>query len=173
MEQTSKSTPAEEEHADEILTPWEMELKMLEDWLNHPEPVNDCHEQTVMQILEKEHSEKLLKNFSQGAEQMMTAVLRSAAEGESEFQSEEQLEEAGDAPAGELAEAKLSEKEAEQQLSDRIAELESAAEWQLNATREGKDNMGDRADLPTKEKEELQQETAYKEPAIGAAGRGN
>jgi hypothetical protein len=47
-----------------------------------------------------------------------------------------------------MAEAKLSEKEAEQQLSDRIAELESAAEWQLNATREEEDGMGDLVDLP-------------------------
>jgi hypothetical protein len=26
----------EEEHLDKIPTPWEMELEMLEDWLNHP-----------------------------------------------------------------------------------------------------------------------------------------
>jgi hypothetical protein len=35
---------AEEEHADKMLTPWEMELEMLEDWLNNPEQVDDCHE---------------------------------------------------------------------------------------------------------------------------------
>jgi hypothetical protein len=52
----SKAAPAEEEHADKMLTPWEKELEMLEDWLNHPEPVDDCHEQTVMQMLAEEHS---------------------------------------------------------------------------------------------------------------------
>jgi hypothetical protein len=35
---------SEEEHADKMLTPWEMELEMLEDWLKNPGPVNDCHE---------------------------------------------------------------------------------------------------------------------------------
>jgi hypothetical protein len=68
-----------------MLTPWEMDLEMLEDWLNHPEPVDDCHEQIVIQMLTEEHSKESLRNFSQEAEQMMTAVLRFAAEGESEF----------------------------------------------------------------------------------------
>jgi hypothetical protein len=72
LEQTSKSAPAEEEHSaemlkifsqeaeqditialeaaaeedheDKMLTPWEMELEMLKDWLNHPEKVDDWHE---------------------------------------------------------------------------------------------------------------------------------
>jgi hypothetical protein len=96
-----------------MLTPWEMELEMLEDWLNHPEPVDDCHEQTVMQMLAEEHSRNCSENFSQGAEQMMmTAMSRHAAEDEGKFQSEEQLEEAGIQPAqGEMAEASLSEEE--------------------------------------------------------------
>jgi hypothetical protein len=71
---------AKEEHADKILTPWELELEMLEDWLSHPEPVDDCHEQTVMQMLAEEHSEESLRNFSQGDEQMMmTAMPRYAS----------------------------------------------------------------------------------------------
>jgi hypothetical protein len=38
MEQISEvSQGKEEEHTVEMLTPWEMELEMLEDWLNHPE----------------------------------------------------------------------------------------------------------------------------------------
>jgi hypothetical protein len=41
------SSPVEEEHAVEFLTPWEKELNMLEDWLNHPELVNDYHKETV------------------------------------------------------------------------------------------------------------------------------
>jgi hypothetical protein len=43
---------------------------------------------------------------------MITTILRHATEDEVKFQSEEQLEEAGDEPAEELEETKLSEKEA-------------------------------------------------------------
>jgi hypothetical protein len=47
----------------------------------------------------------LLRNFSQEVEQEMTAALKHATEDEVEFQSEEQLEEAGVEPAqGELVE---------------------------------------------------------------------
>jgi hypothetical protein len=80
MDQMLISSPTDEEHSFNMLTPWE-ELEMLEDWLNHPEPVDDCHEQTFMQIMGEGHSTELLRNFSQGAGQMMTAV-----EDESEFQ---------------------------------------------------------------------------------------
>jgi hypothetical protein len=144
-EQILMSTPTEEEHADKMLTPWEEELEMLEDWLNHPEPVDDFHEQTVMHILGEEHSEKLLKNFSQGAEQM-TAVPRHATEDESEFQSGEQLGEAGVEPVqGEMEEDNLSEKRTEQQVSqEETAELKSAAEWQVKATRDGENCMGEK-----------------------------
>jgi hypothetical protein len=39
------STPTEkEENSDELLTQWEKELNMLEDWLKTPELVNDFHE---------------------------------------------------------------------------------------------------------------------------------
>jgi len=91
---------------------------MLEDWLNHPELVDECHEQTIMEILREDHSEKLLKNFNQGSEQMITAVSRHATEDEGEFQSEEQLEEAGIQPTqGEMAEANMLEKVTKQQIS--------------------------------------------------------
>jgi hypothetical protein len=33
---------AEEKHTIKMLTPWEMELEMLEDWLNNLEIVYDC-----------------------------------------------------------------------------------------------------------------------------------
>jgi hypothetical protein len=79
---------------------------------------------------------------------MMTTVLRSATKGKSEFYSKEKLEEARAEPAEELAKAKLSEKEVEQQLGDRIVELDSTSEWQLNATREEEDGKGDLVDLP-------------------------
>jgi hypothetical protein len=113
-----------------MLTPWEKELEMLEDWLNHPEPVDDFHEQTVMQILGEEHSTELLRNFSQEAGQEMTTTLKPVAEDESEFQSGEQLEEAGNMPAGEMTEASLSEEVTEQKISQKeTAGLESAVEW--------------------------------------------
>jgi hypothetical protein len=86
---TALEVVAKEENENKMLTPWEMELEMMEDWLNHLELVDDFHEQTVMNILEKENSEELLKNFSQGAEQMMiTTMSRHASIDEREFQSE-------------------------------------------------------------------------------------
>jgi hypothetical protein len=141
----------EEENTIKMLTPWEKELEMLEDWLNHPEPVNDCHEKTVMQMLEEEHSEELLRNFSQGVEQMMTAVPKHATEDEAELQSGKQLEEAGYMPAGELT-VKLSEEEAEKRLSEETVELKSAVGWPLSATRGEKDSRGDRVDRPVDRK---------------------
>jgi hypothetical protein len=44
QEAEQEITTAKEENEDKMLTPWEMELEMLEDWLNHLEPVDDCHE---------------------------------------------------------------------------------------------------------------------------------
>jgi hypothetical protein len=50
------SVPSEkEEHSDELLTQWEQEMKMLEDWLDNPEPEDGCQE-IVMQIAEEEYS---------------------------------------------------------------------------------------------------------------------
>jgi hypothetical protein len=60
MEQMLISTPTEEEHAVNMLTPWEKELEMLEDWLNNPEPVDDCQE-TIMQIAREENSTEFLE----------------------------------------------------------------------------------------------------------------
>jgi len=79
---------ATEEQEDEVLTPWEMELEMLEDWLNNPEPVGDYHEE----MLVEEHYEESLRDFSQGAERMMnTAVPRYVAEDERKFHFEEKM----------------------------------------------------------------------------------
>jgi hypothetical protein len=58
---------------------------MLEDWLNHPELVDDCHEKTIMQMLAEENYEELLKNFSQGVEQMINAMQRHVVVDEGEF----------------------------------------------------------------------------------------
>jgi hypothetical protein len=32
------SSIEEEEHTDKVVTPWEMDMEMMEDWLNNPEP---------------------------------------------------------------------------------------------------------------------------------------
>jgi hypothetical protein len=72
-----------EENSDELLTQWEQELKMLEDWLNNPNQKMACQE-TVMQILGEEHSTELLKIFSQEAEREITATLEPAAEEEAD-----------------------------------------------------------------------------------------
>jgi len=77
---TALEVVAEEEHADKMLTPWDMELEMLEDWLNHPEPIDDCHEQTVMQMLAEENSEEWLNIFIQEAEKTATLELAAAEE---------------------------------------------------------------------------------------------
>jgi hypothetical protein len=67
-------TKKEKEQANRLLTPWEMELEMLEDWMNNPEPVGDYHEQ----ILAEENSEESLRIFSQGDEKVMkTAEMNS------------------------------------------------------------------------------------------------
>jgi hypothetical protein len=66
-EMTTTLEPAaeeEEEHIFKMLTPWEMELEMMDDWLKHPEPVDDYHEKKVMQMLAEEHSEESLRIFS-------------------------------------------------------------------------------------------------------------
>jgi hypothetical protein len=142
----------EEEHTIDMLTPWEKELEMLEDWFNNPGPKDGC-QQIVMQIVGEDHSTELLRNFSQEVDQMMTTTLKPATEEGAKFQSGEQLEKAGNMPAGDLAEANLSEGEAEQQLSDEIAELESAAGRQDKAIGEKENRRGDRVDLPIAKKE--------------------
>jgi hypothetical protein len=58
-----------EEQADKLITPWEMELQMLEDWLNNPEPAGE--------LAEVELSEKMTE---QQVSQEETAELKSAAE---------------------------------------------------------------------------------------------
>ena len=68
-EQISKSSQGEDEEENivEILTQWEMELRMLEDWLDNPESKDGCHE-TVMQILGEKHPTELLESFIHGTE---------------------------------------------------------------------------------------------------------
>jgi len=66
-------------------------------------------------MLAEENSKELLKNFSQGAKQlMMNAMSRRVATNEGKFQSKEQLEEAGAELAEEMVEASLSKKVTEQ-----------------------------------------------------------
>ena len=74
----------------------------------------------------------------------------------------EKLEEVGDVPTEELTEeTNMSEEEAGQQLGDETAELEPAAGWKYNATKEEERNMGVQDDLPT-DKEELKQRILHK-----------
>jgi hypothetical protein len=48
-------------HVVELLTPWEKDLEILEDWLNNPEPEDGCQE-TFMQIgVGCQHEEKMEK----------------------------------------------------------------------------------------------------------------
>jgi hypothetical protein len=82
--------------------------------------------------------------------------------GSGTYQPGEKLEEAGSMPGGEMAAAELPQEEAEQQFSEETAELESAAEWPLSATKRDKDSRGDRADLPIEETE-VQQRRLHKE----------
>jgi len=74
-----------------------------------------------------------------------------------EFQSEEQLEEAGVVLEKELAEDNLLEEEAVQQLIDQTAELDSPEGWQVNTTGD-QGSKGDQVDLPfdVYEEEDLQ-----------------
>jgi hypothetical protein len=58
-EQILKSSPTEkEEHTVEFLTQWEMELKMLEDWLDNPEP-EDGFQEIAMPEETCQHEEQL------------------------------------------------------------------------------------------------------------------
>jgi hypothetical protein len=66
------------ENSDELLTQWEQELDMMEDWLKNPKPVDDFHEETIMQTIGEENSTELLKFFIPGDEQEMTAALEPA-----------------------------------------------------------------------------------------------
>jgi hypothetical protein len=78
------------------------------------------------------------------------------------YQPGEQLEEARDVPAKELTEEdNLPKEKTKHQLGDETVELKFVVEWQLDATRGDKDNMGDRVDLPTYEKE-VQQRRLHK-----------
>jgi hypothetical protein len=43
-ERILKPSPMKEEHPIELFTQWEMELKILEDWLDSLEPRGGCHE---------------------------------------------------------------------------------------------------------------------------------
>jgi hypothetical protein len=131
----------EEEHSDKMLTQWEKELKMLEDWLRNPETEEDYQKDAVMKSGE-------------------------------EFQPEEQLDEVGLVPTqrdDRRAEKNwqrenLSEEMVEQQLSNIVVEVESAVEWQENATGD-EVNMGDQNDLSFDlcEEEEMQQQSRLHE----------
>jgi hypothetical protein len=56
----------EEEHTVEMLTQWEIELRMLEDWLDNPEPADGC-QKTVMQISRRRAFDRIAQNFQPGS----------------------------------------------------------------------------------------------------------
>jgi PIN domain nuclease of toxin-antitoxin system len=87
-----------EERADKVITPWEMELKMLEDWLNNPEPAREL---TEFELSEKRMTE-------QQVSQEETAELKSAAEWQLEAtdEVEEEDEEDGMGDHSDLPNAK-------------------------------------------------------------------
>jgi hypothetical protein len=80
------------------------------------------------------------------------------------YQLEEQLEEDEDVLAEELIEKNMSEEEAEQQFSKETAELKSATEWKISATRGDEDNMEDQVDLSINKygEEEVKQRRLHK-----------
>jgi hypothetical protein len=141
-----------------------------------------------MQISGEEHSTELFKIFSQEVEQEMIVAVELAAEEEADsinfVELHKELEileknrhiqqakletdggayqpkEFGDIPIGELAEEKMSERGAKQQLNHGTVELDSPAEWITSATRGSKDRMGDQDYLPT-DKVELQPRRLHK-----------
>jgi hypothetical protein len=59
-----------EEQANIIITPWEMELEMLEDWLNNPEPTRELEK---LELSEKKMTEQHIS-------QEETVKMNSAAE---------------------------------------------------------------------------------------------
>jgi hypothetical protein len=84
-EQTLMSAPAEkEEHSDELLTQWKQELKMLEDWLNNPEPEKDCQDAVMQRETGYQHEEQLEEVEDMPTEELTEANL-------SEEEAEQQL----------------------------------------------------------------------------------
>jgi len=82
---------------------------------------------------------------------MMTTMSRCAVVDEEEYQPKEQLEEAGDMTAREMAAAALPQKEVGKKFSGETTESNFAAEWQVKAIVDRENGMGDLVDLPTDE----------------------
>jgi hypothetical protein len=113
---------------------------------------------------ENEGSEEWLNDFGQGAEKKEAAALKlvekEAKEQAGRFTTpwERELEMLEDwlnnpEPARELVEVELSKKVTERKVSqEETAKLKSAAEWQLEATDEDEEGMGDHSDLPMSQK---------------------
>jgi hypothetical protein len=143
MEQTLMSTPAEgEEHSAELLKIFSQEAETGMTAALEPAAEERANSIDFVELYEElEALERRMIAQSQHIQQIRLETDGGA------YQPREQLEEVGDVPAKELTETNMSEGETEQQLSEETAELESAAEWQLSATRGNKDSMGNRVDL--------------------------
>jgi hypothetical protein len=77
-------------------------------------------------------------------------------------QHELQLVEAGTEPVEKMTGVNLSEEVVERQFSIETAEVEDAVEWQVKATRDGEDDLGNQHDFPMN-KEGMQQASLQKE----------
>jgi hypothetical protein len=75
-----------EEQAGRFITPWEMELEMLEDWLNNPEP--------AIELAEFELSEKRMTEQQDSQEE--TAELKTAVEWQLKATDEDEEDSMGD-----------------------------------------------------------------------------
>jgi hypothetical protein len=73
------------ERAGRFITPWEMELEMLEDWLNNPD--------LARELIEVEPSEKVTEQL---VSQKETAEKKSTAEWQLEATDEDEEEDMGD-----------------------------------------------------------------------------
>jgi hypothetical protein len=153
MEQTLMSTPAEgEEHSEEWPKFFSQEAETEMTAALEPAAAEETDNMDFADLYEE--LEALERRVM--VQILHIRQVKLEADGEA-YQPEERLEGAGDIPTGELAEAKLSEGETEQQLNDGTAELKFAVGWQAKATRDGESSKGDQVDLPT-DKEELHRE---------------
>ena len=85
-EKVLKYAPMEEEHPVESLTQWDMELNMLEDWLNSPEPEGGCHN-IAMPEETSQHNLQLVE-VGMGPAEELTGVSLSEEVVEQQFMDE-------------------------------------------------------------------------------------
>jgi hypothetical protein len=85
-EQILKFVPMEEEHPIESLTQWEMELKMLEDWLSSLEPEGGYNEISIPE--DTFQHELQLEEFGMGLDEELMGVSLSEGVAKKQFSNE-------------------------------------------------------------------------------------